>query len=87
MNKTSESDEALEAIANAVSSINQMNSQIAHGMQEQAIVVQEINKNIEQISAISEGSLNDTQQTSAASHALADLAEQLRSTVQLFKLG
>ncbi len=87
VNKTSESDEALEAIANAVSSINQMNSQIAHGMQEQAIVVQEINKNIEQISAISEGSLNDTQQTSAASHALADLAEQLRSTVQLFKLG
>lgn len=87
VSKTSESDEALSAIVGAVSTINELNSQIAHGMSEQATAVKEINKSIEQISAVSESSLNDVHQTSTASKSLEGLANQLQGAVKLFKLS
>ena len=81
-----EAAEALEAIARSVTTINEMNTQIASAAEEQSAVSEEINKNIISIREVSEQSTSDSAQTTSTSQELASLASQLQSLILQFKV-
>lgn len=76
---------ALEAIADAVTTINSMNIQIATAAEEQSSVSEEINQNIVNISQVVEQTAEGARQTSTASNELANLAHELQNLVAQFK--
>ncbi|MBA1146016.1 methyl-accepting chemotaxis protein [Ectothiorhodospiraceae bacterium WFHF3C12] len=78
--------EALNSIAQAVSTINDMNSQIASAAEEQSSVSEEINRNIATIHEVADESARSVEQTSNASDELARLASELQSLAQRFKV-
>jgi len=77
---------ALEEIATAVTNISDMNTQIASAAEEQNAVSEEINKSIENISAVTQVTANGTTKTSQSSDTLANLADDLQAIVARFKL-
>lgn len=77
---------SLDGIAQAVSSISEMNTHIASAAEEQSAVSEEINRSIVRISEIAEKSANGAQQTASASETLAHLAVKLQNVVNQFKL-
>ena len=81
-----EAAESLDAIARAVSSINEMNTQIAAAAEEQTTVSEEINKSVVNISQISEQTANGAEQTTSASTDLSRLASDLQQLVGQFKI-
>ena len=85
-NAISDTESALGEIAMGVSNINDLNFQIASAAEEQSSVAEEINRNIQTISQISEESARGAADTKTASSELARLAEQLQSQVNRFKL-
>ncbi len=72
---------ALATIAERVTEIDQMNTQIAAAAGEQSSVAEEINRNIVNISQVSEENAVSFKQTYSASDALAKLAENVQSLV------
>ncbi|MDX1251777.1 MAG: methyl-accepting chemotaxis protein [Gammaproteobacteria bacterium] len=78
--------ESLASITRAVTSITDMNTQIASAAEEQSAVSEEINRNIVTISQIGSQTAAGAHQTSAASEELARLAAQLQSLVGRFKV-
>ncbi|WP_273439331.1 methyl-accepting chemotaxis protein [Sedimenticola selenatireducens] len=78
--------EVLEIITNAINQISDMNNQIAGAAEEQAVVAEEINRNVVGINEISEHTANGARQTADASEGLNNLAEQLRRIVGQFKI-
>jgi methyl-accepting chemotaxis protein len=78
--------DALAAIAGAVSTINDMNTQIASAAEEQSAVAEEINRNITTISHAADQTANGAEQTASASEDLARLAAQLQGLVGQFKV-
>jgi len=78
---------SLDAIASAVASINDMNTQIAAAAEEQSAVSEEINRNIVNISQISEQTATGASQTTAASTDLSQLAIELQKIVAQFKIN
>jgi len=80
-------DGALERITGAVSSISDMNSQVASASQEQSTVARDININVVRISEIARASLQRAEQTATASRRLAELANELDSLVASFRLS
>lgn len=66
--------------------ISNMNSQIATASEQQGAVTAEIQQNINNISDISAQTANGASVTSNSSQQLMDLADQLRSAVQQFKI-
>lgn len=81
-----EAMESLDAIARAVATINDMNTQIASAAEEQASVSEEINRNVTSISQISEQTSEGTEQTTAAADELAKLASDLQQLIAQFKI-
>ena len=77
---------SLDAITAAVSSITDMNLQIASAANEQSHVAEEMARNINEISAVSEETAEGAEQTAQASQQLADLAAQLQHLVGQFKV-
>lgn len=77
---------SLDAIARAVTSINEMNTHIAAAAEEQTTVSEEINMNVVNISQISEQTANGAEQTTAASTDLSRLANDLQHLVGQFKI-
>ena len=77
--------EALEAIALSVEQIRQMNTMIAAAASEQSAVVNEINSNIQAISAVSEQTKSGAHQTLLQSEEIAHIAEALDQTINHFK--
>lgn len=75
---------ALNEIANAIQAINDMSAHIAHAAKEQNTVTQEMHRNIEAISEISEQTALGAAQTSDASHEQSNLANQLQGLVNQF---
>ncbi len=76
--------ERLQAISQAVSTINEMNLQIASAADEQSTVVNETNKNIYQITTVAELAIEQTRQTALSGQELAGLSGQLRQLVAGF---
>jgi methyl-accepting chemotaxis protein len=76
---------SLDEITNSVTTISDMNIQIASAADEQRSVSEEINKNIINISAVVEESAEGAQQTLIASQDLAKLASELQKLVEQFK--
>jgi len=84
--KADEADVALENIELAVTTINQMNTQIATAATEQSSVAEEINRNVDTINSISELTAVSAQQTSDSSGKLSKVAEQLQGLVANFRI-
>ncbi len=78
--------DALKRINEKIDMISNMNSQIATASEQQSAVTAEIQQNINNISDISVQTADGASATSHSSQQLMDLADQLRSAVQQFKI-
>ncbi len=79
--------ESLAAITQAVSTINDMNTQIAHAAGQQSEVAEEVDKNVVNIARIGNESMENAQQTSDSSSSLWNNASRLESLLSQFKLN
>ena len=79
--------ESLAAITQAVSTINDMNTQIAHAAGQQSEVAEEVDKNVVNIARIGNESMENAQQTSDSSSSLWNNASRLESLLSQFKLS
>ncbi len=77
---------SLESIAEAVGAINAMNAQIAQAAEQQAEVVEGINRNVVSISHVAEQNAAGAQQTYSAINELAALRDQLHQLMQQFRI-
>ena len=78
--------EQLASIAGEVSSITDMNTQIATAAEEQSKVADEINRNVTTISEIADKTSEGAKQTSQVSEDLVRLAKQMEELVGRFKI-
>lgn len=85
--QASEAAEALDAITRAVTTISEMNNQIASAAEEQSSVAEEMNKSIISISQVSEQTAEGANQTTNSSDELAKLANQLQELISQFKIA
>ncbi|QPK64563.1 methyl-accepting chemotaxis protein [Methylomonas sp. LL1] len=76
---------SITSISERIDTINDMNNQIASAAEEQTAVAEEINRNISNISHVSEETSLGAKNTADACHELLELANQLRSTVGNFR--
>ncbi|WP_449434901.1 methyl-accepting chemotaxis protein [Pseudomonas putida] len=76
---------ALQEITRAVTSINDMNAQIASAAEEQSAVSDEINQNVVNINDVADRVTDSASQTAQASSQLARLAVELQGLVGQFK--
>ncbi|MGM0592929.1 MAG: methyl-accepting chemotaxis protein [Pseudomonadota bacterium] len=77
---------ALDSITAAVSTISEMNIQIASAAEEQGSVAEEINRNISRISESADTTAEGAGQTAQASDSLARLSAELQDLVAQFKV-
>lgn len=84
--KAREADGSLSSITEAVAKINDMNALIASAAEEQSSVAEEINRNISNISQVTDQTLTGAQQTATASEELARLSAGLQALVSQFKV-
>lgn len=85
--QTKQASEALAAITRAVSTISEMNIQIASAAEQQSATTEEMNKNIININQLSDETANSASQSTNASADLSRLATDLQSLVSQFKIG
>ena len=78
--------EALQAITQAVSLINDMNNQIASAAEEQSAVAEDINRNVTNIGQVAQNVAGGAEEASQASAGLTRLAEQQRRLINQFKV-
>jgi len=78
--------EALETITQAVSVINDMNTQIASAAEEQSAVADDINRNVINIGQVANEMAGGADESSSASADLTKLAEQQRRLINQFKV-
>ncbi|KJH87794.1 chemotaxis protein [Pseudomonas fluorescens] len=78
--------QALETITQAVSVINDMNTQIASAAEEQSAVADDINRNVINIGQVANEVASGADESSAASAGLTKLAEQQRRLINQFKV-
>ncbi|WGT25713.1 methyl-accepting chemotaxis protein [Pseudomonas marginalis] len=78
---------ALKRITSAVSSIQQMNLQIATAAEEQSSVAEEINRSVLRVREISEQTAQASGETAHSSAGMASLSGQLQQQIARFRLG
>lgn len=78
--------EALQAITQAVSLINDMNNQIASAAEEQSAVAEDINRNVTNIGQVAQDVAGGAEEASQASAGLTRLAEQQRRLINQFQV-
>ena len=78
--------DALDKITSMITTIDQMNAQIAEASNQQATVADEINQSIVNISQVVEQTTNGVEESVASTEALSNLADQLQATVSKFKI-
>lgn len=81
-----EAGESIHAIADSVSNIQQMNSQIATAAEQQSTVAEEINRSVFSIREVSDHSAAATEQTAASSAELARQGSELQRLIGRFQL-
>lgn len=86
INTMNETEQALREITQSVQTINDLNFQIASAAEEQSAVTEDMNRNVQKISTISEQSAQGAGQTRIASEELARLAEGLQERISHFRL-
>lgn len=79
-------NDALTSITQEVSTITEMNIQIATAAQEQSAVSEDVNIRVNAIQGVSDQTAAASEQTSAASAELAKLGEELQGLIVRFKL-
>jgi methyl-accepting chemotaxis protein len=77
---------ALEQIAEAVNTINEMNAQIATAAGQQSAVADEINKSVTKVSDTSGKTAENAHRTAASSDNLSNIATSLESMVGRFRI-
>lgn len=85
--RASETDVSLLKITESVTKIDIMTSEIASASEQQTVVAEEINRNINNISVISDESAVTSSHTASASAELANLAKDLKSMASQFKVN
>ena len=85
--QTKQAGESLAAITRAVTTINEMNIQIASAAKEQSATTEEMNKNIININQLADETAGSAEQSTAASAELSKLATDLQNLVSQFKIG
>ena len=83
--QASRAGESLEVIARAVTTINDMNLQIASAAEEQSSVAEEINRNVTNINEVVNQTAVGAQQSQVSSTELARLSYELQALVNQFK--
>jgi methyl-accepting chemotaxis protein len=86
LEKAQHTGEALKSIAKQVSDIDSMNTMIANAAGEQSSVAEEVNKNVNQISHLTQQTSSEVSQTSTAAQQLLTLSEDLQALVKQFKV-
>lgn len=76
----------LQAIAERVSRINELNSQMAAVAEDQSKAAGEVNANVARISETAEQSSRDAEETAQLSRTVTDLARQLETMVARFRI-
>ncbi len=83
--QASQAGESLRTIASAVTTINDMNLQIASAAEEQSSVAEEINRNVTNINEVVNQTAVGAQQTQVSSTELARLSHELQTLVNQFR--
>ncbi|WP_232455076.1 methyl-accepting chemotaxis protein [Oceanisphaera avium] len=81
-----EAEQALNLISAAVQTINDMNTQIATAVEQQATVTEDISRNLTTIQGVGEETASGAEHTASASRELSELAAGLQQLVQGFRL-
>ena len=84
--KASTAGSSLRTITQSVATISDMNTQIASAAEEQSSVAEEINKNINNVSHITEQSAAAVNQITASSEELARMATHLQQLIDRFSI-
>ncbi len=81
-----QTNKSFESIADAITFISDMNTQIASATEEQSSVAEEISRNVANISYTGEQTVTHAQESSAATEKLSHLTDQLHNAVSHFKI-
>jgi len=84
--KAAQADTSLSQISESITEVYSMNNQIAEAVRQQGAVTEEINGNIVTLSSVATETEVGSQQISAASEELSNLAYQLQTIVNKFKV-
>jgi methyl-accepting chemotaxis protein len=84
--KSTEVTEALDRIAQGISTIVDMSHQIAQAAEEQSAVAKNVNTNVEQISVLGQSTADNAEETLASSREMSDLTASLQRLVEAFKV-
>ncbi|WP_166645449.1 methyl-accepting chemotaxis protein [Photobacterium lutimaris] len=82
---TSLANEVFEGITDAITSIGDMNTEVATAAEQQSMVTQDINKNVVNMSELVNQSVVGISQSASASEELSQLAEQQRKQLSFFR--
>jgi methyl-accepting chemotaxis protein len=86
VDQSQNTENSLQSIMNNVSTINDMNSQVATAADQQSSVSEEVSSNIVRINDVSDQTVVQAENTANASKSLAEQAENLRKIVNEFKV-
>ena len=78
--------EALQAIADAVDTLNDMNTQIASAAEEQSTVAEDVNRNVARITQMADVTGGNASATAVAAEQLGSLAGDLRDMIKRYRL-
>ncbi|MDO9520349.1 MAG: methyl-accepting chemotaxis protein [Pseudohongiella sp.] len=82
-----EATQSLDSITQAVTTISDMNLQIASAAEQQTATTEELNRNVTSIRELAEQSAAGAAQTTVASDELAKLASDLQASISWFKVS
>lgn len=86
VNKAAQASKALDNITQLISSMNEMNIQIASAAEEQSAVAEEMNLNLTRINEAADQTADASEQTAISSHEIARLAHDLKATAGQFRV-
>jgi len=86
VDKSQQAGDALQQIMASIEQINSLNAQIATASEEQSSVTEEINKNIINISDISDQTAAGAEQSNVATQELSNLAESMQKEIAHYRV-